>query len=197
MIGAIALGQSSNESGCRALSLCAIRLASGSMVTLPAHAEPNPVDPRLGILVRVSNLVSFQPSINIFPVIQAATPNPNARNFRSDLPIESPKRHPTIPRRLFPCQQGRLESRCLAHSRSSLRGTNSRGFPSSRGQIFGDPVAPWVFEPGPGFGLGCPGNAGRCPRATLSSCMRQYRPRTSDTSPRTAGWRVDTRSKHP
>jgi hypothetical protein len=124
---------------------------------------------------RASNLVSFQPLIDIFPVIQAATPNPNARNFRSDLPIESPKRDPTIPRRLFPCQQGRLESRCLDHSGSSGRGTNSRGFPSSRGQILGDLVAPWVFEPGPGFGPSCPGNAGRCPRATLSSCIRQYR----------------------
>lgn len=32
--------------------------------------------------------MSFQPSIDIFPVIQAATPNPHSRNFRSNLPIE-------------------------------------------------------------------------------------------------------------
>jgi hypothetical protein len=56
MIGAITLGHSSNESGCRALSLCAIRLASGSMVTLPADAKPDPIDPGFGILVELPTL---------------------------------------------------------------------------------------------------------------------------------------------
>jgi hypothetical protein len=45
MIKPVALGHPSNESGSRALSLCAIRLASGSMVTLPADAEPDLVNP--------------------------------------------------------------------------------------------------------------------------------------------------------
>jgi hypothetical protein len=49
-----------------------------------------------------------------------------------------------------------------------LLGTNSRGFPSSRGQTFGDLVAPWAFEVGPDFDLLCPGTAGRCRRATHS-----------------------------
>ena len=56
MIKPVALGHPSNESGSRALSLCAIRLASGSMVTLPPHAEPNPVDPRLGVLMKFPTL---------------------------------------------------------------------------------------------------------------------------------------------
>ena len=56
MIGAITLGHSSNESGCRTLCLCAIRLASGSMVTLPAHAEPDLIDPRFWILIELPTL---------------------------------------------------------------------------------------------------------------------------------------------
>ena len=45
MIKPIAFGHPSNESGSRALSLRAIRLASGSMVTFPADAEPDLIDP--------------------------------------------------------------------------------------------------------------------------------------------------------
>ena len=45
MVKPIPLGHPSNESGSRALSLCAIRLAGGSMVTLPADAEPDQIDP--------------------------------------------------------------------------------------------------------------------------------------------------------
>ena len=56
MIGTIALGHPSNDSGSRALSLCAIRLASGSMVTLPADAEPDLINPRSRILVEFPTL---------------------------------------------------------------------------------------------------------------------------------------------
>jgi hypothetical protein len=47
VIKPVARDHPSNESGSRALSLCAIRLASGSMVTLPADPEPGLVTPGL------------------------------------------------------------------------------------------------------------------------------------------------------
>ena len=107
-LGSIALGHSSNEFGLPRSE----PLRDPSCQWIDGNASrrcgTEPCRPPTVGAYEVSNLVSFQPSIDIFPVIQAAATDSHPRNFRGNLPIERPKRDSTIPRGFVPCQQRRI-----------------------------------------------------------------------------------------